>query len=266
VKEMKIHLKKVLVSLMIIAGFVSYATYQRFFGAQQAVLGDASPGTVADSNNSGTLTTTTVSQAETVPPAVSAPETVPLTNPPETFAGNGIGDDNEYGDDDEEGGGYVQQQTTQSSAGQTTTGTSASTTTTTAGNTGSTTAGNTTATVTTSAGTTSGGTSTSTATAATASTTGLYKDGQYDGTAANAYYGLVQVRAIVQGGKLTDVQFLSYPNDRNTSIQINTYAIPKLTAEAVKVQSAQVNIVSGATNTSRAFMNSLSSALNQAMV
>ena len=94
----------------------------------------------------------------------------------------------------------------------------------------------------------------------------LYKDGQYDGRIADAYYGNVQVRAIIQGGKLTDVQFLSYPNDRNQSIEINSYALPILKSEAIKVQSAQVDIVSGATNTSNAFINSLSSALSSAKV
>jgi len=71
---------------------------------------------------------------------------------------------------------------------------------------------------------------------------------------------------IIQGGNLTDVQFLSYPSDRNQSIRINSYALPILKSEAIKVQSAQVDIVSGATNTSRAFINSLSPALSQALV
>ena len=117
--------------------------------------------------------------------------------------------------------------------------------------------------------TTNNTTSTTSATTTTATTTvanALYKDGQYDGRIADAYYGNVQVRAIIQGGKLTDVQFLSYPNDRNQSIEINSYALPILKSEAIKAQSAQVDIVSGATNTSNAFINSLSSALSQAKV
>jgi uncharacterized protein with FMN-binding domain len=109
-------------------------------------------------------------------------------------------------------------------------------------------------------------TGTSTSTATTTVANALYKDGQYDGLIADAYYGNVQVRAIIQGGKLTDVQFLSYPNDRNQSIEINSHALPILKSEAIKAQSAQVDIVSGATNTSNAFINSLSSALNQAKV
>jgi uncharacterized protein with FMN-binding domain len=240
-KEMKIHLKKVLVSLLVIFGFVFYAIYQRYFIAQQAIITDPSLDTVADQNTSETVTTTTVSQAETVPP----------TNPPETTAGNVIsGDDGEYGDDDEGGG---VQQTTQSSSGQTTSGSTSSTTTAT------------TAAGTTSSATSSGTTSTTAATT-TAAANALYKDGQYDGNAADAYYGLVQVRAIIQGGKLTDVVFLSYPNDRSESIKINTYATPILKAEAIKAQSAKVNMVTGATNTSRAFINSLTNALSQAKV
>lgn len=238
---MKIHLKKVLVSLLVIAGFVFYAIYQRYFVVQPAMVTNPSPDTAADQNTSETVSTTTVSQAETVP----------STNPPETLAGNSIGGDNEYGDDNDEDGSNVSQQTTQPSSGQTTTGGSSSTTTaTTAGSTTSTSA-------------ISGSTS---ATTAAAAANALYKDGQYDGSVADAYYGLVQVRAIVQGGKLTDVQFLSYPNDRSKSIQINTYAMPILKAEAIKAQSAKVNIVTGATNTSRAFINSLTNALSQAQV
>ena len=45
---------------------------------------------------------------------------------------------------------------------------------------------------------------------------------------------------------------------------INGQAMPMLTSEAVQVQSANVDIVSGATFTSQAFQQSLGSALAQA--
>ena len=109
-------------------------------------------------------------------------------------------------------------------------------------------------------------TTSATTTTTTTVANALYKDGQYDGRIADAYYGNVQVRAIIQGGQLTDVQFLSYPSDRSQSREINSYALPILKSEAIKVQSAQVDIVSGATNTSRDFINSLSPALNRAKV
>lgn len=91
-----------------------------------------------------------------------------------------------------------------------------------------------------------------------------YKDGQYTGSTADAFYGFVQVMVVVSGGKLTDVRFLQYPNDSSNSVQINSQAIPYLQKEAITAQSAKVDIVSGATNTSQAFIQSLSSALNSA--
>lgn len=93
---------------------------------------------------------------------------------------------------------------------------------------------------------------------------GQYADGQYTGKVEDAFYGPIQVKAIIQNGKLTDVQFLQYPNDRSNSRSINSQAAPILTQEAVRAQSAAVDIVSGATDTSEAFMRSLSNALSQA--
>lgn len=92
----------------------------------------------------------------------------------------------------------------------------------------------------------------------------MYSDGTYVGTAEDAYYGTVQVQAVISNGKITDVQFLRYPNDRGTSIRINTKAMPKLTQEAISAQSASVNGVSGASDTSAAFKQSLAAALSQA--
>ncbi|HUD19284.1 MAG TPA: FMN-binding protein [Patescibacteria group bacterium] len=91
-----------------------------------------------------------------------------------------------------------------------------------------------------------------------------YKDGQFTGNSADAYYGNIQVKITIQGGKITDVQFLDYPHDRNTSIMINSQAMPYLKSEAIQAQSAQVDIVSGATDSSLAFRQSLQSALDQA--
>src|ERR1700680_2915229 len=82
----------------------------------------------------------------------------------------------------------------------------------------------------------------------------LYKDGSYTGSVDDAQWGVVQVKAIIQNGKITDVQFLQYPSDRNRSIEINSYADPQLTSEAIQAQSANVNIVTGATDSSLAFM------------
>lgn len=93
---------------------------------------------------------------------------------------------------------------------------------------------------------------------------GLYANGSYVGSSADAYYGYVQVKAIIQNGKIADVQFLDHPQDRRTSEMINNYAMPYLTQEAIQAQSANVDGVSGATDTSMAFRESLASALAQA--
>jgi uncharacterized protein with FMN-binding domain len=93
---------------------------------------------------------------------------------------------------------------------------------------------------------------------------GQYKDGTYTGNIIDAYYGNVQVQAVIQAGKITNVQFLDYPHDRRTSQRINKIAGPYLTTEAIQAQSAQVDLISGATLTSEAFVQSLQTALESA--
>lgn len=92
----------------------------------------------------------------------------------------------------------------------------------------------------------------------------MYNDGVFTGPAVDAYYGSVQVEALIQSGKLVDVKFLQYPRDQRTSQNINSQAMPYLKSEAIQAQSANVNMISGATFTSKAFRQSLSSALSQA--
>lgn len=116
-------------------------------------------------------------------------------------------------------------------------------------------------------GTTPSGTTTSSSSASATATTGTasgYKDGTYTGSVADAQWGYVQVQATIQGGRIATVQFLQYPNDRSRSIEINSYADPQLINEAIQAQSAQVDIVTGATDSSEAFVQSLSDALSQA--
>lgn len=91
-----------------------------------------------------------------------------------------------------------------------------------------------------------------------------YKDGSYTGVSADAFYGYIQVKAAIQDGSLADVQFLSYPNDHPNSVSINQQAMPLLKQEAINAQSSQVDIVSGATDTAYAFIESLKSALDKA--
>ena len=90
---------------------------------------------------------------------------------------------------------------------------------------------------------------------------GQYADGTYTGSVADAYYGNVQVRVTISGGRLTGVKFVQYPSDRSTSVYINGQAMPLLTQEALQAQGAKVSGVSGATDTSIAFRQSLGAAL-----
>jgi uncharacterized protein with FMN-binding domain len=91
-----------------------------------------------------------------------------------------------------------------------------------------------------------------------------YADGTYTGPAVDAYYGLIQIQAIVAGGRLNGIKVLQYPSDRRTSVNINRQALPMLRDEVVSAQSANVDIVTGATLTSEAFIRSIGGALQQA--
>ena len=91
-----------------------------------------------------------------------------------------------------------------------------------------------------------------------------YKDGTYTGSVADAQWGNVQVQVEIQNGKMTHITFLQYPNERERSIMINSQADPELISEAISAQSATVDVVTGATDSSEAFMQSLADALSQA--
>jgi uncharacterized protein with FMN-binding domain len=80
----------------------------------------------------------------------------------------------------------------------------------------------------------------------------------------DAIYGQLQIVATVSGGKITDVSWPVYPNSGGHTIEVSASALPQLKQEAIATQSANVNIVSGATQTSQAFQQSLAAALNQA--
>ncbi|MFI5367908.1 MAG: FMN-binding protein [Spirochaetia bacterium] len=91
-----------------------------------------------------------------------------------------------------------------------------------------------------------------------------FSDGRFIGRREYAYYGFVQVTAIVRNGKLTDIQVPEFPNDNGRSRYINDIALPYLIQEAVSAQKARVDLISGATFTSAAFVKSLEGALARA--
>ncbi len=84
------------------------------------------------------------------------------------------------------------------------------------------------------------------------------------GDAVNTRYGPVQVQIVVSNGKVVTSEVTQVPWNDHKDIQINSYAVPILNSEAVAAQSAQIDMVSGATYTSDAYITSLQSALDQA--
>ena len=86
----------------------------------------------------------------------------------------------------------------------------------------------------------------------------------YTGSAIPTRFGDVQVQITVSNKKITAVTPLQYPNRDRRDVQINTYALPILGQEAVSAQSADIDMVSGATITSAAYIRSLQSAIDQA--
>jgi len=91
-----------------------------------------------------------------------------------------------------------------------------------------------------------------------------YTNGTYTGPVTNAYYGNMQIQAIVSGGKLSGIRVLQYPDTHGASISINSQALPMLRNEVIAAQSANVNIITGATLSSEAFLRSLNGALSKA--
>ena len=90
------------------------------------------------------------------------------------------------------------------------------------------------------------------------------KDGSYTGTSESTQFGNVQVKVVIAGGKITDVQSLQLTDSGGRSVQISNYAAPILRSEVIKAQSAKVSNVSGATYTTDGYLSSVQSALDQA--
>lgn len=96
------------------------------------------------------------------------------------------------------------------------------------------------------------------------STPGPYKDGSYTSPVVDAYFGPVQIKTTISGGKITDIVALKYPNDQGESRQISNRSLPILKSEALKAQSAKLDNVSGATQTADGYKQALAATLAMA--
>ena len=86
----------------------------------------------------------------------------------------------------------------------------------------------------------------------------------FQGSTAQTKYGPVQVQISVSNGQITNAEALAYPSRDRRSLQISHAVIPWLVQETLRIQSANVMAISGATITTNAWNSSLASALQKA--
>lgn len=84
------------------------------------------------------------------------------------------------------------------------------------------------------------------------------------GAVASTRWGPVQVQITTDGTKITEVTVPRYPNGNPKDQQINARALPILVQETVGKQTANIDMVSGATVTSAGYLQSLQSAIDEA--
>ncbi len=88
--------------------------------------------------------------------------------------------------------------------------------------------------------------------------------GTVTGPTVQTQWGPIQVEITVDGGTISDVGVPVYPADNPRDVQINSYALPILVQETLDRQSADVDMISGATVTSVGYLQSLQAALDEA--
>jgi uncharacterized protein with FMN-binding domain len=88
--------------------------------------------------------------------------------------------------------------------------------------------------------------------------------GTVTGPTVQTQWGPVQVRLTVTAGKITTVDVVQYPNGNPRDAEINGQALPTLRTETVDAQSADIDMVSGATVTSDGYLQSLQGAIDKA--
>lgn len=84
------------------------------------------------------------------------------------------------------------------------------------------------------------------------------------GPVAQTRWGPVQVQLTVQNGKITNVSVVQCPSGNSRDREINATALPILVQDTLNTQSANIDMVSGATVTSEGYVQSLQGALDKA--
>lgn len=79
-------------------------------------------------------------------------------------------------------------------------------------------------------------------------------DGKYTGSCDTGFVG-AEVSVTVKGNKITDITLLNHKNERGKPAEV-------ILQNVVKAQSLQVDVVSGATNSSKVILKAIENALN----
>ena len=84
------------------------------------------------------------------------------------------------------------------------------------------------------------------------------------GPSVDTRWGPVQVQITVDGSTITNVTVPVYPTGNGRDQEINAYALLILIKDTLDAQSANIDMITGATVTSEGYLQSLQSALDQA--
>ncbi len=89
------------------------------------------------------------------------------------------------------------------------------------------------------------------------------RDGTATGARVETDYGPVQVKVTVKAGEIVEVNALILPSLHERSRWIAANLVPRLRQRVLSAQTADVDVMSGATFTSGGYLRSLQSALDQ---
>ena len=96
------------------------------------------------------------------------------------------------------------------------------------------------------------------------SSAGSSRSGTWTGSVAQTRWGPVQVAITTKDGRVTAVDVVEQPTGNPRDVEINDQALPVLVQETLDAQSADIDMVSGATVTSEGYLQSLQAALDEA--
>jgi uncharacterized protein with FMN-binding domain len=113
-------------------------------------------------------------------------------------------------------------------------------------------------------GSTSSGSTSSSSTPSSSPGSSSSSTATHTGSVVQTRWGPVQVQVTVTGGTISAVDVLQCPQGNGKDQQINAYALPILVQETLSAQSANIDMVSGATVTSDGYVESLQAALDEA--